>query len=69
MPQFIVNVREVHVQPYLIEAATLDEAITKVEEGEGDILEAGFEYSHTLETDSWDGHEAEKSELDEFGME
>lgn len=67
MPKFIVNVREVHVQPYVVSARSLDKAIHLVEAGEGEVWEGAFEYSHTLETDSWDGHEATPDELKEFG--
>jgi len=51
--KWIVAVREVHIQPFLIEAATAKEAIELVADGQGEMLESGFEYSHSLDTDQW----------------
>ena len=54
MKKFIVSVREVHVQGYAIEAKNKDDAISRIaHEGEGDILEDRFEYSHTLDPETW----------------
>ncbi len=53
MPKFEVKVKEVHIQPYGVEAKTKEEAIKIVEEGGGEILEGGFTYSHTLDSDNW----------------
>jgi|GEM_PF-2535377 len=50
---FIVSVREVHVQPYLALAETPEEAIELVANCEGNILDADFEFSHTLDSDTW----------------
>ena len=50
---FIVGVREVHVQPYRVLAETPEEAVRLVAGGDGDILDADFEYSHSLDTDTW----------------
>lgn len=50
---FIVSVREVHIQPYQVLAETPEEAIELVENCEGDILDANFEFSHTLDSDTW----------------
>ena len=50
---FIVSVREVHVQPYRVAAETPEEAVRLVADGGGDALDAGFEYSHTLDPDTW----------------
>ena len=50
---FIVGVREVHVQPYRVMAETPEEAVRLVTGGDGDILDADFEYSHSLDTDTW----------------
>jgi hypothetical protein len=59
----IVNVREVHIQPYVVEiddgpAGMPEEKIEQiakdiVRDGGGEILEAGFEYSHTLDSSLW----------------
>ena len=51
--KYEVLVKEVHVQPYYVEATTKDEARKIVEQGGGDIIEGGFEYSHTLPSDDW----------------
>lgn len=50
---YIVSVREVHVQQVKVEAASEDEAKTKVVEGEGEYLDDKLEYSHTLDKDLW----------------
>jgi len=50
---FIVNVREVYIQPYRVLAKTAEEAIGLVKEGEGEIMEGSLEYSHTLEPECW----------------
>lgn len=51
--EWIVAVREVHIQPVRIFAKTAEEAVRKVAEGEGEQIEGGFEYSHTLDPDAW----------------
>ena len=60
MKMFEVKVREVHVQPYSIEAKTKEEAIAIVQAGGGEIIEGGFEYSHTLDSENWTVEEVEK---------
>lgn len=50
---FIVNVREVHIQPFRVEAETRQEAIEIVADGGGDLMEGCLEYSHTLDPDTW----------------
>ena len=57
MTKFIVYMIEVHVQDVLIEADSKEDAIKKVQKGEGDY--AFFEYSHTLEPDTWTVEEDE----------
>ena len=57
--KFIVEVREVWIQPVEIETVSEKEAIEGVREGEGKYIEDGFEYSHTLSTDKWTVHELE----------
>ena len=51
MPKFAVAVREVHVSLMVVEADTMDEAVSRVEDGEGE--EILCEYGHTLGTDTW----------------
>jgi hypothetical protein len=53
MKNFIVSVREVHIQPYFVEAEDEKDAIKKVEDGEGEIVDADFEYSHSLDSNTW----------------
>jgi hypothetical protein len=53
MDRFIVSVREVHVQGYQVEAKDAGDAISKVINGEGDLMESYFEYSHTLDPETW----------------
>jgi len=48
-----VNRKEVYIQPIIIEAKNEAEAIKKVEEGEGTLMENEFEYSHTLDSTEW----------------
>jgi hypothetical protein len=62
MEKFIVYVREVHVQGYRVDAKDAKEAVAKVENGEGDLLDSHFEYSHTLDSETWT---AEKENEDE----
>lgn len=52
--KYIVNVREVHIQPYEVEAISPEDAAQAVADGEGDLIEGGFEYSHTLDRSLWD---------------
>ena len=60
MPEYIVNVREVHIQPYAVTADSPEEAMQIVEDGGGEIDEAGFEYSRTLGQDEWSVEEVKK---------
>ena len=56
--RFIVNVREVHIQPVAIEALNSADAINQVRQGAGDYDKYPGEYSHTLNTDTWTVEEA-----------
>jgi len=58
MPKFIVEVREVWVQPVEIEAETEEEAIKRVADAEGD-WDGQAEYSHTLDPETWTIHKKE----------
>ena len=54
--KYIVEVREVHIQPYEVEADSPEQAIQNVKDGEEDkiaMIESGFEYSHTLDSEFW----------------
>ena len=53
MPKYEVRVKEVHIQPYFVEAESEQEAIKVVEDGGGEIDESGFEYSCMLDSDEW----------------
>lgn len=53
MKIFEVQVREVHIQPYIVKAMSPEMAIDLIVEGSGELIEAGFEYSHTLDKESW----------------
>ena len=54
MPSFIVKVPEVHYQSVCIEAETRDEALNKVEAGEGDLIVNELEYLETLERNEYE---------------
>jgi hypothetical protein len=49
MPKFVVEVREVWVATYLVEASSEDEARTKIADGDFD-QEWGIEYSSTIDS-------------------
>lgn len=51
--KLIVVKREVWIQPVAIEAESIEDGILKVREGKGKILEDEFEYSHSLDPDTW----------------
>jgi hypothetical protein len=53
MNKFIVSVREVHVQGYRVNADDEESAKDVVRAGGGDLLEERFEYSHTLDSETW----------------
>ncbi len=53
MPKHIVWVREVWVQPFEVLAADEADAIQRVDDGEGMLLENALEYSETLEHTTW----------------
>ena len=62
MREFIVNVREVHIQMVRIGAKDKEEAKEKVVAGEGDYLDDTLEYSHTLDSDYWTVEEVKDEE-------
>jgi hypothetical protein len=58
MGKFIVQVREVHVVSYEVEATSALEAADWLEDSRGDAgVEKGIEYSHTLDRDTWTAYE------------
>ena len=50
---YVVAVKEVHVQHVSIEADSYEEAISLVNDGDGDEI-GEAEYTCTLESDDWD---------------
>jgi len=60
MNKYMVLVREVHVQGYLVQAETPDQAKEIVRNGGGELNEAYFEYSHTLDPDLWTVEETDE---------
>ncbi len=54
MKDFLVRKREVWIQYVRITAENEQDAIAKVEDGDGDEEENLFEYSHTMDPDRWD---------------
>lgn len=51
--QFIVNVREVHVQPVLVEAVSMEEAMEQVDTASESYTEYPLEYSHLMGKEFW----------------
>jgi hypothetical protein len=51
MKRYCVQMTEVHQQDMFIDAETSEEAIKKVENGEG--IEGELHYDYTLESDEW----------------
>jgi hypothetical protein len=51
--KYIVSVKEVFEQDYIVEAENVEEALDKVEDGDGELLEDTFEYDKTLEKEHW----------------
>jgi len=56
MDRFIVSVREVHVQRYGVDAKDAEDAISKVINGEGDLMGN----SHTLDPETWTVEKGER---------
>jgi hypothetical protein len=63
MKQYIVRRREIWVSCVKIDADSTDEAKQLVYAGEGEELDDLLEYSHTLDTNSWDVENADTGEL------
>lgn len=50
---YMVNMREVHIQPVRVEASSEEEAKERVKDGEGEYVDNALEYSHTLSSEYW----------------
>ena len=50
MKKYIVYAREVHIQPYRVEAESKTDAIAGVLNGHGEFIEEKGEFSHLLDT-------------------
>jgi len=62
--EYIVTVREVHCQGYRIIASSPKEAKKFVADGGGDLIEGTFEYSHTLDPETWTVEEVKQDSED-----
>ena len=62
MMKYRVEVREVHIQGYIIEADNPEHAKDLISNGEGEIDELSFEYSHMEDPDTWTVQEIEGEE-------
>ena len=64
MPVYLIQVPELHWATREIEAANLEEAFRRVQNGEEDS-EVAVEYSHTLEPSDtiWEGSEKDTKEF------
>lgn len=49
MAKYTLRIPEVYYQDYTVEACSIEEAIKKFEEGDADVVEWAFEYSHTVD--------------------
>jgi hypothetical protein len=50
---YIVEVREVHIQQVRVRARTTVEAKRKVANGDGFFLDNALEYAYSLDSDTW----------------
>ena len=55
--KYFVERKEVWAQNVEIEANSSEEALKLVADGEGDVRDHEFVYSHTLEPDTWNVYE------------
>ena len=53
-------VREVWVQAYDVDADSKEEAIKKIAEGDGNVVEWELDYSHMLDPETWEAEELTK---------
>lgn len=52
--KYVVTRKEIWNQGVQIEADSKEEAIRKVANGEGDVIETLFEYNMTMNPENWD---------------
>ena len=53
MVLIVVQIREVHVQDYLVETESMETAMKDVFDGKGLFIDDTFEYSHRAGMDEW----------------
>ena len=53
MPIYIVQVQHVYTQPVFLRADNEQDAIAKVDAGQGEELDHHHTYSYTLDPDTW----------------
>ena len=53
MPIYVVNVQQVFTQPVLVQAYNEQDAIQKVDAGDGEKLDQHENYVYTLDVDTW----------------
>lgn len=58
--EYVVSVREVHVQDVKVKARNEEHAKARVADGQGEYLD-GLEYSHSLEPETWSVRRASPS--------
>ena len=53
MKEYLVNVREVHVQPVLVKANSMEEALAMVDTASENYCDYPLEYSHLMDKQFW----------------
>jgi hypothetical protein len=53
MSKYIVTKYEVWEQPYQYEADSPEDALEQAKGGDGLVIDSMFEYSHTLDPETW----------------
>jgi len=66
MKEFTVLVREVWIQPVKVKAKSLRDAVNTVENGEGEFVESGFEFSHSLDSEYWTAEDSRGNEYNDL---
>jgi len=61
--KYIVTMKEVWDQMAIVEANSEEEAIKLIEAGEGQLLDDGFEYSRTFDSEYWNVEEVEDGDV------
>ena len=57
MKKYIITMKEVWDQMTIVDAESEEEAIRLVEKGEGQLLDDGFEYNRTMDSEYWNVEE------------